>query len=337
MRLKSFHAADMQSAMQQIRDELGDDAVIISTTRDAATKKVVVTAAIDPGDVTLSSSPAMEETSRMEESHPTAAAAHHKTDLTLQGLRDVLQHHSLPQQLTDQLLETAELVDYAPDGSHESLERLLSKVLENAFQFLPLPINRTGFKLMLVGPPGMGKTMTLAKMAAQMVMDKHALTVISIDTQRAGGIEQLRAFTDILNIELEVAETAQELKQILQNTANNHTVLIDSFGCNPYVQKEMEDLAPFLKAGEIEPVLTLTAGGDPQEASDIADSFAFAKARRLLITRCDVSRRFGSVLNAAHHGKHAFCNFSSSARVVGEYGPLGAKTLARFLLRYKDV
>lgn len=334
MRLRTFHASDMQTAMQQIREELGDAAVIISTTRDEGSKRVAVTAAIDQSEVKIvEDAPSVQAANNSIAPKPEISLA--RSNAIIAALQKVMQYHSIPEELQEELLETARMLDFPEEGGDEALTKLLAKTLDAHFRFLPLPICRAGFRLMLIGPNGAGKTTTLAKIAAQLTMDKQPVTAITFDTKRAGGIEQFRAFTDILNIGLEVAETADELQHILQEQPPEQVVLIDSFGCNPYDNSDLKDLRQFLKVPDVEPVLTMPAGGDALEAAEIGKAFEPTGAKRLLLTRCDISRRFGGALNAAYIGNYAFCNYSSSDRVVGEYGPLGTNTLSHLLMQYR--
>jgi flagellar biosynthesis protein FlhF len=249
MRLRTFTAPDIHGAMAQIRETLGEDAVIISTTRDPIGKGVTVTAAIESEEEV--SFP--EEASSSQEFAPTLQNAEAKIFIELKA---ILAYHSVPANVADKLLDTAQMINFDPDATFEGIRKTLRKILEARFQFLPLPLSRSGFRLMLVGTPGVGKTMTIAKMAAQVVMEKKKVTVITTDTKRAGGIEQLQAFTDILGLELKVAETREDLKRLLQACSEEERVLIDSAGTNPYDAKELKELGEFLGIGNVEPVLT---------------------------------------------------------------------------------
>jgi len=320
-----------------VRDALGDDAVIISTTRDAAGKGVSVTAAMENDE------PFTFDEDELFTDTPNGNTNQAANDISFNSeeakvfveLKAVLAYHSVSAAVTDQLLETAQMINFDPDATFEGIRKALAKVLESSFQFMPLPLNRTGFRLVLIGPPGMGKTMTIAKMAAQTVMDKRSVTVVTTDTKRAGGIEQLQAFTDILNLDLKVAETREELSEILNDAKEEERILIDSAGTNPYDTEELKELSEFLGLANVEPVLTLAAGGDAQEAAVITKAFGFSKARRLLFTRADLSRRYGGLLSAAQAGDLAFCNSSSSAKVVGEYRTVNANYLSNLLMQYR--
>jgi flagellar biosynthesis protein FlhF len=333
MRLRTFTAPDIHDAMTQIRAAMGDDAVIISTTRDPVGKGVTVTAAMESDD------PA----SFLEENfHPQTntkndfiPAPKNEEAKVFIELKAILAYHSVPAPVTDKLLETAQMLNFEPDATFEGIRKTLRKILETTFQFMPLPLNRAGFRIMLVGAPGVGKTMTIAKMAAQMVMDKKNVTIITTDTKRAGGVEQLQAFTDILGLNLKVAENRAELRQIMQECEDDERVLIDSAGTNPYDAKELKELGEFLGVGNVEPVLAMPAGGDAQEAAHFARAFGFTHAKRMLFTRTDISRRYGSILSAAAAGDYAFCNSSSSAKVIGEYRAVDGDYLSQLLMQYR--
>lgn len=200
---------------------------------------------------------------------------------------------------------------------------------------MPLPLSRAGFRIMLIGAPGVGKTTTIAKMAAQTVMEKKSVTVITTDTKRAGGVEHLQAFTDILGLQLKVADSRGELRQLLQESAEDERILVDSAGTNPYDTKELKELSEFLGLGNVEPVLVMPASGDAEEAAHYARAFSFSKAKRLLVSRVDISRRYGSILSAASAGEYAFSNSSSTAKVMGEYRAVDADYLSTLLMQYR--
>lgn len=333
MRLRTFNAADIHEAMDQIREVMGEDAVIISTTRDPSGKGVSITAAADEeDDFDLPEDEINDDDAQQERS--TVPIGSEEAKVFIQ-LKSIFAYHSVPPKLADDLLDTAKMLNFDPDATYEGVRKTLAKLLDASFQFLPLPLNRAGFRIMLVGPPGVGKTMTIAKMAAQMVMDKKNVTVITTDTKRAGGVEQLQAFTDILNIELKIAEDRTGLRAILNEVSEEGRILIDSAGTNPYNAHELKELGEFLGVGSVEPVLTIPCGGDASEAADIAHAFNFTGAKRMLATRVDISRRFGSILSAAHAGGYAFCNASSSAKVVGEYNAVDEDYLSNLLMQYR--
>lgn len=332
MRLRTFTAPDIHDAMTQIRTAMGDDAVIISTTRDPVGKGVTVTAAKESDDSVDFGEEFGNDATIANEN---ALAPKSEEARVFVELKAILAYHSVPAVVSDKLLNTAQMINFEPDATFEGIRKTLRKVLEASYQFLPLPLNRAGFRMMLIGAPGVGKTMTIAKMAAQMVMDKKNVTIITTDTKRAGGVEQLMAFTDILGLDLKVAENRNELRQILQDCAEDERVLIDSSGSNPYDAKDLKELGEFLGLGNVEPVLVMPSGGDAQEAAHYARAYGFTHAKRIIFTRSDISRRYGSILSAATAGDYAFCNSSGSAKVIGEYKTVDADYLSSLLMQYR--
>lgn len=332
MRLRSFTASDMQAAMAQVREALGEDAIILSAVTDKSRKKVTVTAALEEED----SLPVPPPPSASGLRAIAGNAAGQEWQDELAGL---LRWHNTPEPLAGRLLYKARHLELDAlfalnkfGGEDKALmeAKALSRLLADVFRFSPLPLSGAQCRLMLVGPPGIGKTLAVAKLAAQASMEKRALTVITTDTKRAGGVEQLAAFTDILGLPLHVAETPEKLTLLLATTAGQ--VLIDSAGCNPYDAADMEELTGFIATGAFEPVLTLPAGMDAFEAADTARAFAFTAISRLLVTRADSCRRFGSLLAAADARSLAFCHLGDSCRVVGELKTLDAGRLAQLML-----
>ena len=177
----------------------------------------------------------------------------------------------------------------------------LDQALDRALGFAPLPEGRDR-PLMLVGPPGAGKTLTCAKLTARLVMAGTPPIVVTTDGQRAGATAQLAAFTGVLGLTLAVAQSTAALGKALARRAPGQPAILDTAGCDPYDTDQAVLLHAFARIAGAEPVLVLPAGLDPAEAADLARAFAALGARHLLPTRLDVARRLGAVLAAAEAG-----------------------------------
>ncbi len=320
MRLRTFNATDMSVAMQMIRETLGHEAIIIATTR-MANGNISVTAAVEQTEPKLS----IQETLHRSITQT--------TEPILSSFEAMLRFHSTADHVVAKLLETARHLFLRGKDIRTDLTRLMAA----SFQYAPLPLDQDMFTIMLVGPPGTGKTMTIAKMASQIVMDKKKPVVITTDNKRAGGVEQLSAFTTIMGLELHIADNRGELWRLLQQYAPHSRILIDTGGVNPFNTNDVRELAEYIKLDRsIEPVLVAAAGSDSGEADDMARAFGPLGVRRLLITRIDAARRYGSVLTAAHSGKFALTHASNSSRIIGEFTTLDPAMLAELLLRYQS-
>ncbi|TAN62920.1 MAG: GTP-binding protein [Magnetospirillum sp.] len=312
MRLKSFTASTMAEAMELVRQELGDDAIIVSTQRAAGSKGVRITAALEPADADL----AVAEL--LEESTDSSAA---------DAVRAALAEHGVPQKVADRLVNAARTAEI------NDPTLACAAALEAGFTFAHLPEHSAPRPFMLVGPNGSGKSIAVAKLAARSVLKQHQVGVITCDNIRAGAVEQLAAFTSILEIELIRARGPEALARIVESTNGLFDlIVIDSPGLNPFKQSDMDYLQALVEAADVEPVLVMAAGGDAIEASEIGEAFAGIGATRLFASRLDTTRRLGAILSCAEAGQMAFCDVSASPHVASGISPISALSLARLIM-----
>lgn len=323
MRLKSFYAKTVTEAMQMIRDTLGEDAIIVATREENGGKAVRVTAAIEEHD----HHEPFEDYDREDSENGWLQYDSEEEDGGVSEiLTEVLLKHSVPEEIIDQVISCATVVGL------EQPHIALVAALEHLYVFRGLPQKTTEKTYMLVGPPGSGKTLTAAKLAARATMAGLNASVISTDTMRAGGIEQLAAFTKILNVPLQKARDSKELHQCLEQSKNTDFRIIDTGGFNPFRNDEMRDLARLIAAGDIEPVLVMPAGSDAEECGEIARIYASLGVRHMLPTRLDIGRRLGGVLAAAHYGGLIFAEASDTPSVAEGLFTLSPDRLAHLLM-----
>jgi flagellar biosynthesis protein FlhF len=94
----------------------------------------------------------------------------------------------------------------------------------------------------------------------------------------------------------------------------------------------MDYLQALIEAADVEPILVMAAGGDPEEAAEIGEAFAAIGATRLFASRLDTTRRLGSILATAEAGQLAFCDVSASPHVASGISPISAVALARLIM-----
>ncbi len=323
MRLKSFTANTMKEAMQMIRETLGEDAIIVSTREENGGKTVRVTAAIDKDTEATMPRPLAELDRRSdldwqyEDDDDSATVVEEVTEVMLR--------HAVPDEVLDQVVSAVNIM-----GLSETRNALFA-ALQNLFEFKPLPQKTYGRPLMLIGPPGAGKTLAAAKIAARGALSGLRMSVITTDTIRAGGVEQLEAFTRLMKIDLKKASDPKMLKDVLA-TAKSDQTIIDTAGVNPFDPESIKPLARLIHAAECDPVLVIPAGIDADESGEIARVFATIGARTMICTRVDVARRLGSLLSAAHHGGLSFAEISNTAKVADGLSPMSAKRLTQLLM-----
>ena len=321
MRLKSFYATTMNEAMQMVRETLGDDAVIVATQEERG-GNIHVTAAIEP-HFELSGTGASSEWLQYDDEDEENAIA--------EALTDALLRHSAPEDVMDNIISCASVVGIDDPGA------ALVASVEHLFHFRPLPSRASDAPILLAGMPGAGKTLAAAKLATRGVMSGLNVGVISCDTVRAGGVEQLKAFTDLLEVPLHRADSATDLRALLANEMRAYDqVIIDTPGMNPFDKDDVRMLATLLGAGaqgtELAGYMILPGGTDTDEASEAARVFSTVGVQGLLPTRIDIARRLGGVLSAAHSGNLAFSDASNTPKVAEGLMALTPESLSRFIM-----
>ncbi len=265
MRLKLYRAASTSEAMARVRAELGPEAIILGTRR--AGDGVELTAALEE-EPEIGPAP-------LDIAHP-----EHDP-----GRAAALAWHAVPESMAEGL-------------GRGSLEDALA----GAFAFAALPLAAREAPLLLVGPPGAGKTLTAARLATRLVLGGAPPLVITADGKRAGAPEQLAAFTRLLGLSLIVADTPVMLARALTHRKGGAPVLIDAPGTDPFDPTQRAEMAALAGSAGARIALVLPAGLHPEEAAELAAAYAGIGADLLIATRLDLTRRLGAVMAAARAG-----------------------------------
>lgn len=308
MRLKTFHGQSLSEAMALVRDQLGPDAIIVATQEADGAAGARVTAAID------------EDLQEIDDQ------AGELTLETQEQLTTFLDRHGVPRWLCDRIVEAAS------GGPDETAKDALKRAMEQLFAFAPTPTGNGGRPVMLIGPPGTGKTVTCAKLAARLVLDGERAVLIAADPVRLTATDQLSAYAERLGVPMFEAPTADALSDALGRCHDQETVIIDTPGTNPFNLEELAYLVEMAEASGAVPVLVLNAGRDPEETVDIAKAFRPVGPKYLLSTGLDITHRLGSLLSVAYAAELAFCDYSVTPNIANGLSAMTAEQLAQRLI-----
>ncbi|HYF93943.1 MAG TPA: flagellar biosynthesis protein FlhF [Symbiobacteriaceae bacterium] len=194
-------------------------------------------------------------------------------------------------------LALAQKLGTEAEGSDEALRRELSRLIGPCTPITVQPGKRK--VVALIGPTGVGKTTTLAKLAAQFTLERGLnVALVTSDTFRIAAIEQLKTYADILGVPLYAVDTPSDAARAMKETAHCDLVLTDTGGRNhrdAQRMKELQELLAVLRPDETHLVFSLTA--NPKDAFEALDAYLPMGVNRLTFTKLDEASSPGLLLN----------------------------------------
>ena len=193
-------------------------------------------------------------------------------------------------------------------ASPESTRRRLAAFIES---MLPVagPIQLDGAArpnvIAFIGPTGVGKTTTVAKLAANFSLrEGRKVGLVTIDTYRIAAVEQLRTYAQIINVPLEVVMTPSQLRTALQGMHGCDVVLIDTAGRSQHDPIKLNELRCFMDEARPNEVHLVLAGTCSERIlTDTIERFAPIGVNRVIFTKLDEAIGFGAILTCLHKAK----------------------------------
>ena len=324
MKLLTFHGTSTTMVMDQIRNQFGPDAILVAERKDDSTGVIEILAASAPHNETGADlfEPALRNRlMNWAEQFSTAEAI--VDEPTPDVVIEVEEHVVAPQFLDAGFSEsfTSQLADFLPlidpsnsreasnpeeiDGPNSfknhppyTLENL-SHAFAQIAGFAPLG-DIPDHPILLSGPPGSGKSLTIVKLAARSLFAGALPRIIIVDPLNLGPGAPLTMFAKVAPVDIETAHTPEDLTALLQSTTDK-PVFIDSWGVNPLDQGEIAALSSLTTVArncEAINVGVIPAGISKLDAQDTAHLFTQLSIEHTIITRCDTTRMPGTVMEA---------------------------------------
>jgi flagellar biosynthesis protein FlhF len=330
-----------------------------------------------PGEVTVASrqGPGAEATSTQAPGAPAARAVATPAVLSARFGEDLGRLHSMVETLSrhghidhllpdlpsalvptySQLIEadvpevlTRRLVRYIDEALQEdqlddpeSVRAALREAVEQCIPIAP-PIRAvagTRRIIALVGPTGVGKTTTVAKLAANFKL-AHGVRVglVTVDTYRIAAVEQLKTYAEIIDLPLSVVNDPAEMPRALDELGAVDLVFIDTAGRSPRDEVKIRELGEFLlqaRPDEVHLVLSAVAGHRSLRAA--LDRFASVQVDRLILTKLDEADSLGGVLAVLGLSNRPVSYLTTGQAVPDDIEPADRRRLARLILRQEDL
>jgi len=188
----------------------------------------------------------------------------------------------------------------------------------------------------LVGPTGVGKTTTIAKLAANFrLKEKRRVGLITVDTYRIAAVEQLRTYADIIDLPMHVVSTPREMRETVERMSHLDLILLDTAGRSPKDEIRLQELKVFLNeagADEVHLVLGCVAGA--RALQQTAEQFGVVGPTSLILTKLDESEGLGNILPLLRNGGLPLSYLTDGQNVPDDIEIADAHRLARMILQY---
>jgi len=177
------------------------------------------------------------------------------------------------------------------------LSDLISRYFEKLIK-VEVPDIENGISMFL-GPTGVGKTTTLAKLAANLKLkQKKKVAILTIDTYRIAAVSQLKTYSEIMNIPFFVAYTPQEARNIISTIENFDSILIDTAGRSQRDEIHLDELKKYVEVVKSDyRFLLLNIAINTKDLIDTIERFSLCEPTHLIFTKLDETNNFGNILN----------------------------------------
>ncbi|MFJ7933158.1 flagellar biosynthesis protein FlhF [Sporosarcina sp. NPDC096371] len=365
MKMKKYTAETMVDAMKKVRADFGDDALILSSNVVKSKgflgffkkKSVEVVAGFD------------EPTLKMEEPVlPFLSPSFESTDKTsielkkemfemktmLKEMQQSANHSRLPENVKPLLTHlekqglSAEFITQIgeeifdrmkaekKDFTHEEQYLIAKDFLERTMRDLPFGgVSFNKKYINVLGPTGVGKTTTIAKIAARALLEKKKkIGFITTDTYRIAAIEQLRTYANLLQAPVEVAYNSQDFEKAIAKLADRDLIFIDTAGRNYKEVKFVEDLTKLIDFSlDMESFLVLSMTSKEQDMKIIVEQFKAFSIEKFIFTKMDETSSIGPMFNLMKDHSIGTAYYTDGQEVPEDITEADYQTLITLLLK----
>ena len=247
--------------------------------------------------------------------------------------------NEVDEKYADELLDEVE--------NHKSKKFSMDYLLSSIYQKLVLKFGEVGLisktddgrarAVFFIGPTGVGKTTTIAKLASlKCVNEKAKVALFTTDTYRVKAAEQLKTYADILQIPFRIIYSLEDLNAAIEEFANYDYIMVDTAGHSPNNNEQMEAQRQFIEAAEaklpVETYLVLSITTKYRDLINIADTYARQLKYRIVFTKLDETAAFGNMLNLRLRVDAPMSYVTNGQNVPDDIEEFNAQKIVRILL-----
>lgn len=207
----------------------------------------------------------------------------------------------------------------------------IKRVIENT---IDIRSNSVGKVTVLVGPTGVGKTTTIAKLAGKLsLIDKKKVGLITIDTYRIGAVEQLKTYADIMNIPFKVVFSIKDMEKSIIDLDYCDVILVDTTGRSSKNMMQISELRAFIeKIKEKSVHLVISASTKNKDIETIIKGYTILEYENIIITKLDETSTYGSILTILDKGKKPISFITTGQDVPDDIKEGNKEEIAKIVL-----
>jgi flagellar biosynthesis protein FlhF len=356
MDIRTFQARTMKEALDNVRAELGPEAVILQS-REIRRRRLLGLAGSPAIEITAGTGLAIPDKAHLSEAgnaqpaldqfHEQLRALHgmveelcrrkksptpdlpHELHAAYTGLIDGEVHESIASNFVCQLRDELSRVELS---QAELIRKRLMELARDSLRVSgPIVCESGRCKVVaLVGPTGAGKTATVAKLAANFKLRQNLrVGLVTLDTFRIAAVEQLRTYAEIIDTPIKVASSPREMAEALGELNELDLVLVDTVGRSPRDELRIKELRAFLQEAETAEVhLVLSAVASPASLMQAIERFSAIAPVRLLFTKLDEAAALGGILSSVVRTGHPVSYIATGQDVPDNIDVADASDLA---------
>lgn len=207
----------------------------------------------------------------------------------------------------------------------------IKKVIKNNINVCDIDENGI---IVLVGPTGVGKTTTIAKLAGKFsLIEKKKVGLITVDTYRIGAVEQLRTYADIMGIPFSVVITLKEMDEAIKSMSDCDVILVDTTGRSSKNEMQLSELRAFVEKTGTENInLVISCTTKDKDIEAIVNGYSKLNYKSLIITKLDETTTYGSIINIMNYANKAACYFTIGQNVPDDIKKLSVEKICSIIL-----
>jgi flagellar biosynthesis protein FlhF len=374
---KTYQGRTMKEALAKVRKDLGGDAIILASrevrrrrifglaprplieVRASATMPARPSVAASPFPIrsgTETSAPlpadshalAGDQMSRVEAVPPTlgkaASISHTLAELPAELLPTYarLVDNAVPELLARRVLRSvADRLQRDSSDDSPAIEDVVLQTVEQCIAVAPpcRVVAGTRRVVALIGPTGVGKTTTVAKLAASFKLVQGLRTgLVTVDTYRIAAVEQLKTYADIIDVPLAVANDPGGIRRAIEELGALDIVFVDTAGRSPRDAVRIRELEAFMAQSRPDEVhLVLSAGAGERALKSAVERFARVRPDRLIVTKLDEAQTLGSVFGLLGQANLPVSYLTTGQAVPDDIEAADRRRLARLILGWEVI